>query len=110
MNTTARFDDQFPGNIIPVSKPTAKEKGTFNDHVSVKPVKLCQQLIKLFSQEGAIILDPFLGSGTTMIAAELTNRTCVGFELSPKYFEIIQQRLDKVRQEQTETPLLKVDK
>jgi site-specific DNA-methyltransferase (adenine-specific) len=82
----------FPGNIIPVNKPTKAEKGDYNDHVSVKPVKLFEHLIKLFTQPGATVLDPFLGSGTTLVASERTGRNCIGFELSPKYFEIIKKR------------------
>lgn len=87
-----QWENQFPGNIIYCSKPTKKEKGDFNDHVSVKPVTLCKHLIKLFSQKGATVLDPFLGSGTTMVAAELAGRNSIGFEMSPKYFEIIKKR------------------
>jgi site-specific DNA-methyltransferase (adenine-specific) len=89
------WEDQFPGNIIYCSKPSKKEKGDFNDHVSVKPVKLCEHLIKLFSQRGATVLDPFLGSGTTMVAAEMSGRNSIGFEMSPKYFEIIKKRHQK---------------
>jgi len=92
INTSVLFNDEFPGNIIPVSKPTVKEKGTFNDHVSVKPIKLCSHLIELFSIPGSLILDPFLGSGTTMVSAERVGRNSIGFELSEKYFEIIKKR------------------
>jgi site-specific DNA-methyltransferase (adenine-specific) len=96
MNTNAQWLDQFPGNIIPCSKPTVKEKGDFNDHVSVKPVELCSHLIKLYTQPGQTVLDPFLGSGTTMVAAEITGRNSIGFELSTKYLEIIKKRHARV--------------
>lgn len=92
MNTNEKFDGTFPGNIIPVAKPTKKEKGLFNDHVSVKPVKLFDHLIKLFTRPGGIVLDPFLGSGTTLISSDRTGRNCIGFEISPKYYEIIKKR------------------
>ena len=94
MNAQITFNGEFPGNIIPVAKPTVKEKGDFNDHVSVKPVKLCSHLIELFTLPGATVLDPFLGSGTTMVAAESVGRNSIGFELSKHYFEIIQRRHD----------------
>lgn len=94
MNASILFDNEFPGNIIPVSKPSTKEKGDFNDHVSVKPTRLCSHLIELFTPKNAIILDPFLGSGTTMVAAEMCGRNSIGFELSPKYFEIIKKRYE----------------
>jgi site-specific DNA-methyltransferase (adenine-specific) len=96
MNTNAQWQDQFPGNIIPCAKPTVKEKGDFNDHVSVKPVALCEHLIKLYTQPGQTVLDPFLGSGTTMVAAEQAGRNSIGFEMSPKYMKIIQQRHARV--------------
>ena len=93
MNTEVSWDGSFPANIIPCSKPTKNEKGDYNNHVSVKPVKLCEHLIKLFTQPNATVLDPFLGSGTTLVACENTDRNCIGFELSSEYFAIIQQRL-----------------
>lgn len=97
MNTNATFEGEFPGNIIPVSKPSKKEKGDFNDHVSVKPVKLCSHLIDLFCPKGGTVLDPFLGSGTTLVAAEAVGRNSIGFEISSKYFDIIQKRYDLVK-------------
>jgi site-specific DNA-methyltransferase (adenine-specific) len=93
VNVNEQWDGSFPGNIIQCNKPLKSEKGNYNNHVSVKPVKLCEHLIKLFTKPGYTVLDPFLGSGTTLVAAERTGRTCVGFELSEKYFSIIQQRL-----------------
>lgn len=95
MNTYNEWEGQFPGNLVPCSKPTQQERGTNNTHVSVKPVRLCEHLIKLFTTENALVLDPFLGSGTTAVAAERTHRRCVGFELSPEYYNIIQSRLDE---------------
>lgn len=96
VNVRNTWEDQFPGNIMYCAKPSKKEKGEFNDHVSVKPLKLCEHLIKLFCQPNATVLDPFLGSGTTMVAAELSGRNSIGFEMSPKYFEIIKKRYSQV--------------
>jgi len=93
-NSTAKFNNKFPGNIIPIPKPTKQEKVKFNTHVSVKPSELCTHLITLLTQEGALILDPFLGSGTTLVAAERTHRFCIGFEISEKYFAIIKRRYE----------------
>lgn len=59
-----------------------------------KPSELVQMLIEQFSNEDDIILDPFLGSGTTAVAAVNTNRHYIGFELDPGYFEISCKRLD----------------
>jgi DNA modification methylase len=44
------------------------------------------------TKRGAVVYDPFLGSGTTLIAAELTGRACYGIELDPKYVDVICQR------------------
>lgn len=98
MNTNARIiENKFPGNIIPVAKPTKKEKGDFNDHPSVKPIKLCEHLIELFTQENAIVLDPFMGSGTTAVSAKRINRQYVGYELNGKYIPIANKRLSEIQ-------------
>jgi site-specific DNA-methyltransferase (adenine-specific) len=93
INVTERLNENFPGNLMPVPKPVKSEKGDYNNHVSVKPLVLIEHLIKLLTPAGATVLDPFLGSGTTLVACERTGRNCIGFELSPTYFEIIKQRL-----------------
>ena len=53
-------------------------------------------LIEQYSNEGDIILDPFLGSGTTAVACVNTNRHYIGFELDPQYYDIACKRLDEV--------------
>lgn len=93
MDSTQIRDGKFPGNIMPFSKPSKKEKGDFNNHVSVKPIDLIEYLIKLYTRPGAKVLDPFLGSGTTAIAAGRIDRICIGFEISPVYMKIIERRL-----------------
>jgi site-specific DNA-methyltransferase (adenine-specific) len=93
VNVNETWEDSFPGNLMHCSKPTKNEKGNYNTHVSVKPLRLTEHLIKLFTKPEYTVLDPFLGSGTTLVAAENTGRFCVGFELSPVYFEIIKERL-----------------
>jgi DNA modification methylase len=70
-----------------------KEEGDFNTHITVKPVPLLEHIIRIFSKEGAMILDPFIGSGTTAIACKNTNRKCIGFELNKEYYDIALKRL-----------------
>lgn len=60
-------------------------------HPTQKPVKLLGKLIEAYAGDG-IILDPFLGSGTTLIAAEQLGRRCFGIEIEPKYIDVICQR------------------
>lgn len=64
-----------------------------NWHPSVKPVKLMGYLITLGSQEGDLVLDPFMGSGTTAVAARILCRDFVGFELSEEYWKIATERV-----------------
>ena len=62
------------------------------DHPTQKPVELMRRPILNHLKRGALVYDPFLGSGTTLAAAELTERSCVGIELDPKYVDVVVQR------------------
>lgn len=64
-------------------------------HQSEKPVELMERMILNSSQEGDIVLDPFLGSGTTAVAAITLSREAIGFELDEKYFTVAQKRIDE---------------
>lgn len=64
-----------------------------NNHPTVKPIKLIEYLIKLVSREGSVVLDPFLGSGTTAIACLKTNRNFIGIEKEPDYIKIAEARI-----------------
>ena len=79
-----------------ISKPTKKEKGEKNTHITVKPIELMEHLVKLFSKSGATVLDPFLGSGTTAIACKNTNRKCIGIELNKEYYDISVDRCNSI--------------
>jgi len=71
----------------------AREK-TRNNHPTVKPVALMEYLIKLISREGHVVLDPFMGSGTTGVACKKLNRNFVGIEKEPEYMEIAKSRIN----------------
>jgi len=62
------------------------------DHPTQKPVDLMRRPILNHLKRGGLVFDPFLGSGTTLAAAELTERVCVGIELDPKYVDVVVQR------------------
>ena len=62
-------------------------------HPTQKPLGLIQKFIMVSSNENDLILDPFLGSGTTAVAAKQLNRNFIGIEISPEYCEIARQRL-----------------
>jgi len=90
--TTEEFNELYDKNFM-ISKPSKKEKGKINTHITVKPLKLIEHLIRLFSKEGALVVDPFLGSGTTALACKNTNRKCIGIELNEEYYKIATERL-----------------
>jgi len=62
-------------------------------HPSVFPVEIPMRFIEMYSFVGDTILDPFLGSGTTTLAAKLTGRNSVGYEINPKYLSLIKARV-----------------
>src|SRR5712671_5758662 len=62
------------------------------DHPTQKPVDLMRRPILNHIKRGALVYEPFLGSGTTLAAAEITERACCGMELDPKYVDVIVQR------------------
>ena len=66
-----------------------------NIHPTVKPVKLASFIISIGSRPGDTILDPFMGSGTTGVAAKILHRDFIGFEIEGKYFEIAEERIMK---------------
>ena len=65
---------------------------TATGHSAQKPVELMRRPILNHSERGELIYDPFLGSGTTIIAAELTERICYGLEIAPQYVDLIVRR------------------
>ena len=62
------------------------------DHPTQKPVELMRRPILNHTKRGELVYEPFLGSGTTLAAAELTERVCYGMELDPKYVDVVVQR------------------
>ena len=80
VNSFARATDE--GNLLAL-------------HPTVKPVALVADAIMDCSARGDMVLDPFVGSGTTVIAAERTGRTCYGIELDPGYVDTVVRRWQK---------------
>ena len=62
------------------------------EHPTIKPLPLCERAIENSSQPNDVVIDPFLGSGTTLIAAERTGRRCFGMEIDPSYCGLVLQR------------------
>ncbi|MEO0107864.1 MAG: site-specific DNA-methyltransferase, partial [candidate division WOR-3 bacterium] len=64
-----------------------------NVHPATFPISLARKVIELFTHQGQLVLDPFVGSGTTLVAARDTNRNAVGFDLQGKYISLCKKRL-----------------
>ena len=92
----------------PVKRIVFKQQGFITDskdkryHPTQKPTELVQQLIEMFSEPGQLICDPFLGSGTTAVAAVNSVRHYIGYEIDPGYFQICCDRLDEVEEKTNE--------
>lgn len=78
-----------------VSTKNLEDKKKFG-HPTIKPLDIIQNLIINSSKENDVVLDPFLGSGTTAVACKELNRQYIGFEIDKKYFEIAQDRLNGI--------------
>ena len=82
------------GRQTPIDNPFQRgETVRKNIHPTVKPLKLMSWLITLLSRPQDIVLDPFVGSGTTALAAKMLNRRWIGIEKNSEYIEIAQSRL-----------------
>jgi DNA modification methylase len=75
------------------AKTSKRERGEGNNHPTVKPIALMRYLCRLVTPPGGTVLDPFMGSGSTGIAARAESFNFVGIELDPDYFAIAQQRI-----------------
>jgi len=79
--------DRDQGDVWQVEKPTSNPL-----HPTMKPLALIERAIKNSSKTGNKVLDLFLGSGSTLIACEMTGRVCYGMELDPLYVDIARMR------------------
>lgn len=93
IDTSISMDGGFPGNIIECKKPSTKERGESNEHLTVKPVRLIRHLIEIFSLPGQVVFDPFVGSGSHGVAALQVGRSFLGFDIEPKYVHLARTRL-----------------
>jgi DNA modification methylase len=84
------LDGSPPSTVMLVEKPVKEE---YNTHLAVKPVLLLAHLIELFTCVGQLVLDPFLGTGSTALAAMRTGRSCIGIEINPEYVDIAEHRI-----------------
>ena len=86
------FDTKRTWYATPLNQSDKKKYG----HPTVKPLSILENLVMNSSQEGEVVLDCFMGSGSTGVAALNTNRNFIGIELDEGYFKIAQNRLEEV--------------
>ena len=83
----------FDSDVLKTNLLSVKSKVTNKQHETQKPVELMETIIKLVSQEGQTVLDMFIGSGSTGVAALSTGRKFLGIEVDVNYFNISKERL-----------------
>ena len=72
---------------------TPKSEKSFGNHPTQKPIAVMTELLMRHSNPGDVVLDPFMGSGSTGVACVNTNRDFIGIELDETYFEIAENRI-----------------
>lgn len=96
-SSVGEFGERF--NIWEIST----EKQNKTGHPAVFPIQIPMDHILTWTEEGDVVLDPFLGSGTTAIACVKTKRHYIGFEISANYFDIACERLDEEERKENGT-------
>lgn len=89
------FKTKFTYYVTPLNQ---KDKKIFG-HPTIKPIEMVQNFVINSSQEGDVVLDPFLGSGTTGVACVNTHRNFIGMELDKDYFDIAEKRINNTKSE-----------
>jgi len=102
-NTDGSYTEFGPGNssskykkMESVLETTAAVGPSGHEHPAIFPVILPEEYIKAMTENNEIVIDPFMGSGTTMIAAEKTERVCYGMELDNIYCDIVLKRWETI--------------
>lgn len=90
-NTRAGKTDRYPGSIITVPVVNAEDPNMF--HPTQKPVALLELLVKTYSNEGDVVLDPCFGSASCCVATMKANRRFIGFEKDTKFFSLAVKRI-----------------
>ena len=88
-----RFDTGSAARFFYCTKTSKAERGEGNSHPTVKPIALMRYLCKLVTPPGGVVLDPFMGSGSTGLAAIREGFEFIGIELNPDYIKMANSRL-----------------
>ena len=85
-NGESIYDPPLPNSILEIKSQRGK-------HATQKPTELMKWVLKYYSKEGDVVLDPTMGSGSTGVACKEMNRNFIGIEMDPEIFEVAQNRL-----------------
>lgn len=85
-----------PGDVWSINTQASKW-----NHTATYPEKLVERIVLCSAPAGGVVLDPFLGTGTTLIVCQRLGRNCVGFEINEEYFEFIKQRYEEETQNES---------
>lgn len=88
-----------------VAKASRRERGEGNNHPTVKPIALMRYLVQMITPPVGIVLDPFMGSGSTLVAAAELGIPAIGIEMNAEYVEIAARRVDHALNGQQSLPL-----
>ena len=89
-----RNDSGSAARFFYCAKASREERGEGNTHVTVKPLALMRYLVTLVAPPGSVVLDPFMGSGSTGVACMQTGHGFVGIEKEKEYFDIAKNRIE----------------
>ena len=97
-STRAYFNNTHDNqnNVWHFERTSNQEREGTGEHATPKPIALCQRTIKSSCPDNGLVIDFFLGSGSTMVASHQLNRKCYGMELDPKYCQVIIDRMKKL--------------
>lgn len=92
-NIIGHFDEEEHQKYFYAPRATRKERGEYNDHPTPKPISLMRYLCRVYAPKGGLVLDPFLGSGSTGIGALQEGCDFVGIDMSQHYVDIATRRI-----------------
>lgn len=92
-NIIGHFDEPEHQKYFYAPRATRKERGEYNDHPTPKPISLMRYLCRVYTPRGGLVLDPFVGSGSTAIGALQEGMSFIGMDLDQHYCDITERRI-----------------
>jgi DNA modification methylase len=92
-NIIGHFDDTEHQKYFYAPRVTRKERGEYNDHPTPKPISLMRYLCRVYAPANGLVIDPFMGSGSTGIAALQEDQKFIGIDLDQHYVDISERRI-----------------